>query len=80
MWGFLAQSRGVMLATNPILWTAALAFVLACAMIWIAPRPTRTGRLEPGGALIRMRIGRLHERDRVVGRRWCFDSGRDELR
>ena len=49
MLDYLTQSQAVMLATNGILWSVALVFALASAIIWIAPRPTRTVDLSRAG-------------------------------
>ena len=37
----LTQSQSVMLATNEIMWSVAIAFAFSALLIWFAPRPTR---------------------------------------
>jgi hypothetical protein len=46
---FLTQSQSDMLATGRVLWTVAPVFVLAAAIIGIAPRPARRFDLSPAG-------------------------------
>ena len=49
MLDYLTQSQSVMLATNSILWSMAIVFACAAAIIWIAPRPTRAVDLRNAG-------------------------------
>ncbi len=37
----LTQSQSVMLATNEIMWSVAIAFAVSALLIWLAPRPMR---------------------------------------
>lgn len=43
---YLVTSQSVMLATNQVMTIIGVVFVFAAAIIWLAPRPTRT--VEPG--------------------------------
>jgi membrane fusion protein (multidrug efflux system) len=45
----MAQSQGVMLATNELLLYVAVAFSIAAAVIWLAPRPTRKVDMTQAG-------------------------------
>jgi len=45
----MAQSQSVMLATNEMLLFVAVAFALAAAVIWLAPRPTRKVDMTQAG-------------------------------
>jgi len=45
----LAQGQSVMLATNAILWTVAIVFVLASSLVWLAPKPTRAVDMSQAG-------------------------------
>lgn len=45
----LVQSQSVMLATNQIMSVVAIAFVIAAAVIWLAPRPTRQVDMTQAG-------------------------------
>ena len=45
----LVQSQGVMIATNQMMFLVALAFVIAAAVIWLAPKPARTVDLSQAG-------------------------------
>src|SRR5262249_52661182 len=46
----LVQGESVMIATNQIMLLVALAFALAAAVIWLAPKPARTVDLAKTGA------------------------------
>jgi len=46
----LAQGQSVMIATNQMMFIVAVAFALAAAVIWLAPKPTRTVNLAQAGA------------------------------
>jgi DHA2 family multidrug resistance protein len=46
----LVQSQSVMIATNQMMFIVALAFVFAAAIIWLAPKPTRTVDPSQAGA------------------------------
>jgi aspartate racemase len=54
---FLTQSRSVMLAISRDPWAVALFFVLAAAIIWIAPWPARRFDLSPAGHWDRLVTG-----------------------
>jgi DHA2 family multidrug resistance protein len=43
------QSQSVMVATNQIMAIVVLAFIVAAAVIWLAPRPTRAVDLSQAG-------------------------------
>jgi DHA2 family multidrug resistance protein len=45
----MAQSQSVMLATNELLLLVAVAFTIAAAVIWLAPRPTRKVDMTQAG-------------------------------
>lgn len=45
----LAQGQSVMIATNGIMTTVVLAFVLSAFVIWLAPRPSRTVDMSQAG-------------------------------
>jgi len=45
----MVQSQGVMVATNQIMAIVVLAFVVAAAVIWLAPRPTRAVDMSQAG-------------------------------
>jgi DHA2 family multidrug resistance protein len=45
----LVQSQSVMIATNQMMFMVALAFVIAAAVIWLAPKPARTVDLSQAG-------------------------------
>lgn len=45
----MAQSQSVMLATNELLLIVAVAFAIAAAVIWLAPRPTRKVDMTQAG-------------------------------
>jgi MFS transporter, DHA2 family, multidrug resistance protein len=45
----LVQGQSVMIATNQMMFLVALAFVIAAAVIWLAPKPTRTVDLAQAG-------------------------------
>jgi MFS transporter, DHA2 family, multidrug resistance protein len=46
---YLTTSQSVMLATNSILWSVAIVFTMAAAIIWIAPRPAHAVDLSRAG-------------------------------
>jgi DHA2 family multidrug resistance protein len=45
----LVQGQSVMLATNQIMWIVCGAFVIAAAVIWLAPRPSRAVDMTQAG-------------------------------
>jgi MFS transporter, DHA2 family, multidrug resistance protein len=45
----LVQSQSVMIATNQMMFLVALAFAIAAAVIWLAPKPARTVDLAQAG-------------------------------
>lgn len=46
---YLITNQGVMLATNQLMWSIGVAFIIAASVIWLAPKPTRVVDPSAGG-------------------------------
>jgi DHA2 family multidrug resistance protein len=46
---YLLTSQSVMLATNQLMWSIGIAFIIAASVIWLAPKPSRTVEAGTGG-------------------------------